>query len=206
MAQPLQTITAILPRSKWSSLFLMPFALGLFDQWHLFSSSCFGHQIFLIFGIVVRTKEAQHQDEHHQCWVCSSNCAFHPTNMSEHHTFCIFHTRHDRLVTPNPCSLHPHIPTARMGPLCGRTLRFRTDHSPKHGDPPNRNHAVFAALKRRRGGCKCCARRARCCRAALGDHAVRRLDCVSCPFVLYPCRDLCVMLYDFSTDSVQLGT
>ena len=35
---------------------------------------------------------------------------------------------------------------SKNGPFRGRTLRFRTDDSPKHGDPANRDHAGFAAL------------------------------------------------------------
>ncbi len=67
-------------------------------------------------------------------------------------TYFAFFTPTRRLVTPNPCSFiwletpmftHSH---SKNGPFRGRTLRFRTDDSPKHGDPTNRDHAGFAAL------------------------------------------------------------
>ena len=68
------------------------FALGLFDHWHVFSSSCFGHQIFLSLGLSDGQKKPNIKMNVINVVLFHQIVHFHHTNMSEHHICCIFHT------------------------------------------------------------------------------------------------------------------
>ena len=92
--------------------------------------------------------------------------------------------KHPKIVTKHKMVAHytpTHNTDRHTKSMHHSQIRFT-----RHGSQASRS-------PRGSGGCRSCARKTRCCRATLGDHAARRLVCVACPCVLGPYRDLCVI-------------